>query len=67
MTDRVSKSSEWTPEQIENAMRYGICLECGFPLELRIERNEHDVPTSMGIECPNRHDQAKESYGTPKW
>lgn len=39
---------ELTDEQRVNAMRYGVCGECGEPLEARDERR-------IGIVCPNGH------------
>lgn len=55
---RINNSSlnpaEWTPEQKENVMKYGLCL-CGQPREARLEKTEDEW--HYGLVCPEGHPQ----------
>lgn len=62
--DRLPRAApaEWTPQQIENANRYGVCLfdGCGLPRELyREEREEREEDGrkhyTIGMMCARGH------------
>ena len=61
-------SKDWTPEQLDNAMKYGLCLICRAPRELSIGKvlnktalaSRHGEPKfvdEMRLICPNGHQQ----------
>lgn len=50
---------QWTPEEHDNAMKYGVCPTCGAPRHARISywiSNGKQV-YAHGIACPNGHPQ----------
>lgn len=55
----MSRAGTWTPEQLENAMRYGCCHNCGSPREAYLDKNDViELPHTRtvidtGIRCPN--------------
>jgi len=51
--------TEWTPEQLDNAYKYGICITCRSPREARmvLEDDPHGDVWSYALVCPNGCDQ----------
>jgi hypothetical protein len=54
----MSSVGEWTDEQLNNAMRYGVCSICGDPREELLTRDESGRPTHLDLICPNGHGEA---------
>ena len=52
MTDR-TLTDNWTPEQRDNAMRYGVCMTCLQPREQILTRTDDE--TSLKTDCPDGH------------
>lgn len=62
------KASEYTPEQMQNALLYGACLTCGTPRELhRGEEIHPDGRTThwQGLVAPCGHSQNPNSSLDP--
>jgi hypothetical protein len=45
-----------SPEQLDNALKYGLCRVCGEPREQMLEEMEPGV-WHAAIVCPNSHPQ----------
>jgi len=55
----VTKPKNWTPEQRQNAMTYGLCRVCRDPREVRVTEVEAPGPPTREyrLVCPNGHKQ----------
>lgn len=41
------KMSEWTPEQVDDVMKYGLCRHCGWPRRAVVTEEDGQV---VGVE-----------------
>ena len=49
------KPSDYTPEQLENVLRYGACPICNTPRERFVERAVDERPIKIGLTAPCGH------------
>ena len=42
-------------ERYQDAVRYGLCMLCGEPRLVKVERDQDGHPTAMHGSCPNGH------------
>jgi hypothetical protein len=49
--------TDWTDEQRENAIRYGICHVCHTPREIQHTKDANGRLIALNVGCPNGHDQ----------
>lgn len=55
----VTAPKDWTPEQRQNAMTYGLCRVCLEPRETRVTETQEKGKTVVirALVCPNGHPQ----------
>src|SRR6185437_15039414 len=58
-TMTMTAPKDWTPEQRQNAMTYGLCRVCREPREARVTETTQDGKTvvTRALVCPNGHAQ----------